>query len=450
MSNISRFLTSLTLCITFFTCLAPEARPQLDGIDKGRAKDMLSSVVRDLKKHYYDPQLRGMDIDARADAAKERIENAKSLAEAFGIIAQVLLDLNDSHTKFYPPTRAVKFEYGWKLRMIGDKCFVVSVMPGSDADKQGLKTGDEVLAINKFAPSRRDLPKMMYYYYAINPQSQIGLAVRSPSGETRQIVSQTKIKKQTRLLNLNSSIDWNEYYRNITDENESYDHRFVEKDGLVIWKMPTFSFDPNQANRLFDSHVKGKSALILDLRGNGGGLVVTLEEMVGNLFDKDMKIADLKERDKTDVMESKSRGENAFKGKLVILVDSGSASASEILSRFVQLEERGTVIGDVSAGAVMQSRSEGKAMGVNTVIAFGASITNADVIMSDGKSLENAGVRPDIMILPDAEDIAYERDPVLSKAAEILGYSISPQQAGAMFPVVWQDGKKGNVTYKKP
>ncbi|MCO6509908.1 MAG: PDZ domain-containing protein [Aridibacter famidurans] len=450
MTRFYRLLSTFAVVAAIFACLASEARPQLDSIDKGRAKDMLTNVVKSLKKNYYDPNLRGLDIDAKVSSAMERIDNAKSLAEAFGIIGQVLLDFDDSHTRFYPPTRAVKFEYGWKLRMVGEKCFVISVMPGSDAEKAGLKTGDEVLALNNFRPNRRDLSKMMYYYYAINPQAQVALTVKSPSGETRQVLSKTKINKRPRFLNLTSSIDWNEYYRNITDENENMDHRFIKQDGLVIWKMPTFSFDPKQANGLFDSHVKGKSALILDLRGNGGGLVVTLEEIVGNLFGEDMKIADLKERDKTDVMESKTRGKDAFAGKLVVLVDSGSASASEILSRFVQLKERGTVIGDLTAGAVMQSRSEGIEMGVNTVIVYGASITNADVIMGDGKSLEKVGVVPDIAIVPTAEDLAYERDPVLAKAAEILGYRLTPEEAGAMFPVVWQDGKKGNVTYKKP
>lgn len=442
-------LTLLTIALGMALLFPAKAIAQLDSIDKGRAKDMLTNVTKDIEKYYYDPDLHGIDMDARVKAAKDKIDNARSLGEAFGIIAQVLLDLNDSHTKFFPPSRAVKFEYGWKVGMIGEKCFVTSVKPGSDAAKKGLRTGDEVLSLNGFPPSRKELWKMIYYYYALNPQVNFTMNVRTPAGEMRQVVSETKIKKLSRILNLNNSVDWNEYYRSITDEDESRDHRFVTKNGVVIWRLPTFAFEPGQVDSLFDSHVKGNTALILDLRGNGGGFVDTLEEVAGNLVDKVTKIADAKERKDSEVIEAKSRGDSAFKGKLVILIDSNSASASEILSRFVQLQERGIVIGDRSAGAVMESRSRFKTMGVNTQIAYGSSISEADVIMGDGKSLERVGVTPDIFAIPKAEDLGFERDPVLARAAEELGLKITPEEAGMMFPVLWQDGKKGTASYKK-
>ncbi len=425
---------------------------QLDGIAKGRAKDMLDAVAKEVKKKYYDENLKGIDLDARVKAAKERINDAQSLAQAFGIIGQVFLDFDDSHTIFFPPARAIKFEYGWQVEMIGDKCVLTAVRPGSDAAKKGLKTGDEVLSINGFKPNRNELWKMVYFYYNISPRAEMSLVVKSPSGETRQVVSKTKTEKLTRFINLGNSIDWNEYYRTISDESRVYEHRWVSNSGLVIWKMPTFSFDPNKVNDYFDSHVKGNHSLILDLRGNGGGYVVTMEKMVANLFESDLKIADLKRRedsdDDDDVMESESRGSDAYTGKLVILIDSGSGSASEILARFVQLKKRGTIIGDTSAGAVMQAIPTSFTMGVNTVIAYGARITNADVILEDGKSLEKVGVTPDIVVIPEPADLAYERDPVLSRAAKELGFEITPEQAGGFFPVVWNDGKKGNVTYK--
>jgi len=106
-----------------FSILPATAFGQLDRIGKGRAKNMLSRVTKDLKKYYYDKNLHGVDLDARTEQAKDRIDKAKTLGEAFGIIAQVLLDLDDAHTVFYPPARAVKFEYGWKLGAVVDKCF---------------------------------------------------------------------------------------------------------------------------------------------------------------------------------------------------------------------------------------------------------------------------------------------------------------------------------------
>ena len=186
------------------------------------------------------------------------------------------------------------------------------------------------------------------------------------------------------------------------------------------------------------SKFKKRKALLLDLRGNGGGSEETLLRLIANLFDQDIKVGDLKGRKEQKPMVAKSRGENAFNGKLVVLIDSGSGSAAELLARVVQLEKRGIVIGDRSAGAVMRARHFDHQSGTDTVAFFGASITDADIIMADGKSLEHVGVTPDEIKLPTASDLVASRDPVLAYAASLLGVSISPEKAGSLFPVEWR------------
>src|SRR5215475_3374465 len=124
-----------------------------------------------------------------------------------------------------------------------------------------------------------------------------------------------------------------------------------------------------------------RETLILDLRGNPGGYVSALQWFTGYFLDKEIKIADLKGRKAMKPEMSQSHGGRNFKGKLIVLVDSRSASAAEVFARVVQLENRGVVIGDRTAGAVMQARGFHHTMGEGTVLFYGVNITTADVIM---------------------------------------------------------------------
>jgi len=85
----------------------------------------------------------------------------------------------------------------------------------------------------------------------------------------------------------------------------------------------------------------------------------------------------------------------------------------------------------------MRSRAHVHQMGVDTVVMYAASVTDADVIMSDGKSLEQVGVTPDETSLPTAENLRARQDPVLSRAAAILGVKLDPVEAGKLFPFKW-------------
>ena len=151
-----------------------------------------------------------------------------------------------------------------------------------------------------------------------------------------------------------------------------------------------------------------------------------------------MKIADRKGRKEMKPQIAKTRGDKVFKGQLVVLVDSRSASAAELFARVVQLEHRGTVLGDRSAGAVMEARVFPHQSGLDVVAFWAVSITDADLVMTDGKSLEKSGIIADETILPTGADLAAKRDPVLARAAELVGVKLDAERAGAMFPIEWR------------
>ena len=72
-------------------------------------------------------------------------------------------------------------------------------------------------------------------------------------------------------------------------------------------------------------------------------------------------------------------------------------------------------------------------------------LTRADVIMSDGKSIEHVGVIPDELIIPTGADIANFRDPVMSRALAILGSDLGPEEAGRLFPIEKFTERRSNV-----
>lgn len=209
-------------------------------------------------------------------------------------------------------------------------------------------------------------------------------------------------------------------------------HLLQEVGDVAVWKMPAFNLDRDQVNR-FMGKARERKALVLDLRGNPGGLVDTLGWVVSSLFDREIKIADLKGRKELKPQVAKRSGD-PFTGPVIAVVDSRSGSASEVLARVLQIEKRGTVIGDRSAGAVMRSRFHDFELGLDRLVFYGISITNADVIMTDGKSLERTGVVPDVPLLPTPEDLAAGRDPVLARAVELAGGTLDAVAAGKLFP----------------
>lgn len=416
------------------------AQQTLDRVERQRVQQMLTSIRNEIKKKYYDATYGGKDIDAHFAAAAERLEKVTSLSQGLSVIAQTLLDLNDSHTYFVPPNRTTRVEYGWQMQMIGDDCFVTAVRPGSDAQAKGLKPGDQIIALEGRRPVRADLWKMEYVFYTLSPRPVLRLQVASPGAAPRPLEISAKITQGKRVLDLTGAdggSDIDAWIRDIEAGAHLHPFRVLLHEGVALWSMPTFDFDPEQVDRLVDEATKGAKALVIDLRGNGGGLVDTLERFTGRFFDHDVTIATRQGRKTMKPVVSKRKGK-VVDIPITVLIDSRSGSAAEVFARVIQLEKRGTVIGDRSAGAVMQATYFDGQMGADRVVLYGASITDANLLMKDGKSLEIAGVTPDELLTPTASDLAEGRDPVLARASTLLGAPLAPAAAAKAFPIEWR------------
>lgn len=426
----------LAVLLATVLSVMPLRAQKFDDFERGRVREMLRNIAADVHKNYYDPKLHGFDFDGRVREADAKIKEADSLGRAFRYVAWALDGLSDSHTYFVPPSRINRTDYGWRMQMFGDHCYVTQVRPKSDAEAKGLKPGDEILSINGIPATRENFHVISYLYNILAPQPGLRLQIAGANGQPQQVDVMSKVRQLQRVDDLTSDAGISNYIRELEDAYHMTRTRCENfGDELAICKLPEFELDDDGVRWMLNIAHKHK-AFILDLRDDPGGSVETLSRLAGGFFDHDLKIGDRIGRKEMKPTMIKREG-HAYDGKLVVLVDSQSASASELFARTMQLEKRATVIGDRSSGLVMEGRFHSYKMGTDSVVFYGALITDADVIMTDGKSLEGRGVQPDEVLLPTAADLRAGRDPVLAHAAELVGVKLTPEQAGKLFPFEW-------------
>lgn len=422
-TNMKRrtYVAFLALSVLFAADVAVRAQQPAQRTIKRDERDMveamLTKIHEALKADYYDPSFHGLNVDARYKEYDDRIKKAETLGGALRVVAAYLSGLNDSHTFFVPPARNNVADYGFRMQMVGEICYVTDVRPGSDAE-QKIHPGDEIVSLDGYAVGRIDFSQLGYYRREIATKPVTEMTVRSPTGEMRKVLITTKYTKL---------------------EEETAPHRrqrFVERGDVLFWKMPTFVAEDSEIDRMIGV-ARAHKTLILDLRGNPGGYLPILLRLVGSMMNHDVTIGTRVMRKGQKAEVAKSRPKNLFPGNLIVLVDSASGSAAEVFARVMQLEHRGTVVGDRSSGSVMESLFHRFEYYSGGAVFYGAFITSADLLMGDGKTLEKVGVTPDVLLLQSAAQLAAGEDPVLVKAAQLAGVDLDPAEAGKLFPFEW-------------
>ena len=430
--TLSLYLVVVAMVLAAGTLLAQQ---KMSASDMDLARGILRDARDAVKKNYYDPKYHGIDLDERYRQFDDRIKNSPTVGEGFRMVAAYLDGLKDSHTYFRPPDRANRQDYGFRMQLVGEKAYIVRTRPGTDAESK-THPGDLVAQYMGYSVNRADFEPLSMTFDMLMPQPAVRLALTDPDGNSRQVIVAAKMKQGRKIADLTDGSDIWELVRAEENEDHVVRERYIESGNVMIWKLPEFVLDQNDVEHMF-SIVRKHQTLILDLRSDPGGYTDTLEQMVGNLFDHDVKISDRIGRKEMKPQLAKTVGNRAFTGKVIVLVDSNSASAAELFARVMQLEQRGTVIGDRTSGSVMEARGYSYQQGFDTIIPYEFSVTDADLIMKDGKSLEHFGVTPDEIVLPTAHDLASGRDPVLARAAELAGFKLDPADAGKMFPFEW-------------
>jgi len=418
---------------------APAVAQDLSSENRQRGHRMLRQLREQLEKYYYDSTYHGVDLDRSSAKADSSIDAAGSLAQMTGALAQFLFDLNDSHTTFIPPNLNVSVKYGWTPQIIGDACYVVAVDPKSDAAKQGLRLGDHILAIDGIRPTRDDLGLISYVYYRLSPRPGMRLLVEARDGAREELTIRSLLERRPTVRDLTDIEEQRFFMEEL--RLASNHHTRVFADSVFVWRMHEFAGGRGTGG--FDNIVDREMEkagnyryLILDLRGNPGGRVVTLRRLLGHFFAEEFALGARHMRDTVVPMIVQPVGDTPYAGEVIVLIDSESASAAEITARTLQLRGRATIVGDRSAGAVMASIVVPMTLGSDfqaRVLPFGMTVTVSDVVMSDGNSLEHSGVIPNIAVLPTGKDLGEKRDPAMAFALELAGVKLSPEDAGKVF-----------------
>jgi carboxyl-terminal processing protease len=316
--------------------------------ERHRAEQILSFVSKDVQNNFYDESLKGLDWPGLTEQARQRIENAEQHGEMMGAISALLFQLHDSHTTFIPPQRKIKARYGFKAQPFADKIFVYQIDKDGPAAKAGLQLGDEIVGVNNVNAVRGTFSSVMRYLTVLDPRVELDIEVaQNGSGRTVKVPA-TLIPQPTEYFfaSLESGGD------NNTPE-RFYDFKDYG-DGIRYLRVRTFAIPSTEIAGMIKP-LKDPKFVILDLRGNGGGRQNTMVDFMAHFVTEPFEMANSISRRKSDPIHVKPDWPQ-IACPLLVLIDSSSASASEMFARSMQIHKRAVVIGDRSSGSVNSAR----------------------------------------------------------------------------------------------
>lgn len=337
----------------------------------------------------------------------------------WGAIEGMTASLGDPYTVFFPPAEskifaseiAGNFEgVGMEVGVKDNKLVVVSPIKDSPAEKVGVKAGDFILMIN----DKESLTM---------PTDKAVQMIRGKSGtKVKLTLIREGVKNPIEIIIIRTTIDLPTVKTTTKSEigagDGSENDTGLRKDGIFVISL--YSFSANSAN-LFRNALKefidsGSHKLILDLRGNPGGYLEAAVDMA-SWFLPSGKVVVREEfgKDKEERVY-RSKGYNIFPVKLrmIILVDGGSASASEILAGALSENGVAKLVGTKTFGKGSVQEL------VNITSDTSLKVTIAKWLTPEGRSISEQGIVPDHVVEVTPEDVKNKKDRQMDKAVELL------------------------------
>jgi carboxyl-terminal processing protease len=291
--------------------------PQYSGLRS--RNDKINSILNIIESNYVDTVSRNELVESAIPAILKKLD-----PHSVYIPAKDLKRANE-------PLQGNFEGIGISFNMLSDTILVISTIPGGPSEKLGLLPGDKIIYINDSLVAGR----------GINDQNIVGM-LKGPRGT---MVSVKILRKgQDSLLSFNiirdkipiSSVD----VSYMVNKNTGY---------IRINNFAVTTFDEFM-NGLKELKDQGMQKLIIDLRGNSGGIMESAIQIANQFLKEGQLIVYTKGRTQPR-NEARATGKGEFEtGDLVVLIDEWSASASEILAGAIQDNDRGTIIGRRSFG----------------------------------------------------------------------------------------------------
>lgn len=321
----------------------------------------------------------------------------------WGAIEGLTASLGDPYTVFFPPVESKLFEsdirgnfegVGMEILSQEGAITVIAPLKGSPAEKAGMAAGDRIIRIDGKETSN------------MSTEEAVQL-IRGPRGEEVKLtVFRNDVEQPFEVTIVRDVID-------IPTIN-------TQDIGNGIFVIELYSFSANSPN-LFRGALRqfiesGDDKLILDLRGNPGGYLEASIDMASWFLPAGRVVVREDFGGGKDEKVYRSKGYDIFNDnlKFVILVDEGSASASEILAGALSEYGKATLVGEKTFGKGSVQEL------VSITPETSLKVTVARWLTPNGLSISETGVVPDIAVDMTLEDARAGRDPQLAKAIEYL------------------------------
>ena len=308
-------------------------------------------------------------------------KNYPNADDAYIAIREMLDNLNDPYTRFLDPKQfnEMRIDTSGELTGVGiqilkdsESGFLVIVSPiaGSPASESGIKAKDKIISIDNISTKGLDIEGAVKLI-----RGKKGTKVNLEILRNGSIFNKTLVRKKIEIKSVTSKIN-------------------SSRNGFLVGYLRIKQFNANASKDLkqviLDYETKNVSGYILDLRSNPGGLLDSSIEISRQFIDKGIIVSTLS---KNGLKEVKRANGSALTSKpLVVLVNEGSASASEIVSGAIKDNLRGKLVGKKTfgKGLVQSMRS--------LVDGSGLTVTVAKYLTPNGIDINKFGIRPDIEV----------------------------------------------------